>query len=186
LGNPEFELCHKSGKNKLYNILKAYSVLDPELGYTQGMNFIVGMLLMNICDEESAFWCFVYIMYPSKPLKGVSGQHNWRQIFINHMPMAIYMEKKIRKKLLKVAPRGLVRILEESDGETLHAAFAQHIISLFIIDQPYETARRLFEVFLLKGRDFIIKIISKAVRLQQERIVTHEFVIGYVKRDLLK
>ena len=173
MGNPEFELCHKSGKNKLFNILKAYSVLDPELGYTQGMNFIVGMLLMNICDEESAFWCFVFIMFPSKPFKGVSGQHNWRQIFINLMPMVIYMEKKIRKKLQKIAPQGLARILEETDGETLHAAFAQNIISLFIIDQSYETARRLFEVFLLKGRDFMIKIISKAVRLQQERIVSH-------------
>jgi hypothetical protein len=50
------------------------------------------------------------------------------------MPMVIYMEKKIRKKLQKVAPQGLARILEETDGETLHAAFAQSIISLFIID----------------------------------------------------
>ena len=67
-----------SGKNKLYNVLKAYSILDPELGYTQGMNFIVAMLLMNIHDEEDSFWCFTYIMCPSKGIQSVQGRHNWR------------------------------------------------------------------------------------------------------------
>jgi|APCry1669190288_1035285.scaffolds.fasta_scaffold225270_1 Rab-GTPase-TBC domain len=63
---PEFECCYKSGKNKLFNVLRAYFALDPEVGYTQGMNFIAGMLLMNLHNEEDAFWCLVYIMLPPK------------------------------------------------------------------------------------------------------------------------
>ncbi len=81
----------------MYNILKAYTILDPEVGYTQGMNFIVGMLLMNIPDEEDVFWCLVYIMFPAKPINGIKGCHNWRQIFINLMPKVMYLEKNIRK-----------------------------------------------------------------------------------------
>jgi len=35
-GNPEFQLPCSSGNNKLYNILKAYSQHDLEVGYCQG------------------------------------------------------------------------------------------------------------------------------------------------------
>jgi hypothetical protein len=40
------------------------------------------------------------------------------------MPKLIYLEKKIRKKLSKNSPLALARILEETDGETLHAAIS--------------------------------------------------------------
>lgn len=44
-GNEEFKLPLESGKNRLYNVLKAYSAYDPETGYCQGMNFVTAMLL---------------------------------------------------------------------------------------------------------------------------------------------
>ena len=44
-GNEEFKSNHDSGKNRLYNVLKAYSAYDPETGYCQGMNLITGILL---------------------------------------------------------------------------------------------------------------------------------------------
>lgn len=37
------------GKNKLYNLLKVYAlILDPDIGYTQGMNFIAAYILMHV------------------------------------------------------------------------------------------------------------------------------------------
>ena len=49
-GNAEFKLAPDTGKNRLYNVLKAYSAYDPETGYCQGMNFISGMLLKMMPD----------------------------------------------------------------------------------------------------------------------------------------
>jgi hypothetical protein len=44
-----------SGKNKLYNLLKVYAlVLDPEIGYTQGMNFIAALILLHVPNEVLA------------------------------------------------------------------------------------------------------------------------------------
>lgn len=37
------------GQLSLFNILKAYSILDPELGYCQGLGFICGVLLLHVC-----------------------------------------------------------------------------------------------------------------------------------------
>lgn len=36
------------GQLALFNILKAYSILDPELGYCQGLAFICGVLLLHV------------------------------------------------------------------------------------------------------------------------------------------
>lgn len=33
---------------RLYKILKAYSLYDPEVGYTQGMAFLAGPLLLYV------------------------------------------------------------------------------------------------------------------------------------------
>lgn len=40
------------GQLSLFNILKAYSILDPELGYCQGLGFICGVLLLHV-----SFFC---------------------------------------------------------------------------------------------------------------------------------
>ena len=46
------------GNNKLYNVLIAFANLDQKIGYVQGMNYIVAILLFYIQnDEESVFWC---------------------------------------------------------------------------------------------------------------------------------
>jgi protoporphyrinogen oxidase len=54
-------------------VLKAYSAYDPETGYCQGMNFISGMLVQMMPDQEDAFWCLVYVMFV----------RDWRSIFSN-------------------------------------------------------------------------------------------------------
>jgi hypothetical protein len=46
-----FSLDPDSGKNKLYNVLKAYSSYDIEIGYCQGINYLAAMLLTHIDDE---------------------------------------------------------------------------------------------------------------------------------------
>lgn len=40
------------GQLSLFNLLKAYSILDPELGYCQGLGFICAVLLLHVCT----FW----------------------------------------------------------------------------------------------------------------------------------
>jgi len=49
-----------SGQKKLYNVLKALAVHMPNVGYTQGMNFVLAFLLMMSAGNESdAFWVFL-------------------------------------------------------------------------------------------------------------------------------
>lgn len=44
------------GQLALFNLLKAYSLLDPEVGYCQGLSFVVGVLLLHV-----SFFCHLFI-----------------------------------------------------------------------------------------------------------------------------
>lgn len=58
------------GQEALFNVIKAYSLHDREVGYCQGSGFIVGLLLMQMPEEE-AFAVLVQIMQ----------QHRMRDMF---------------------------------------------------------------------------------------------------------
>ena len=50
------------GVKQLTNVLQAYSVKKPEVGYCQGMNFLVQRLLSVGMTEEEAFWTLVMMI----------------------------------------------------------------------------------------------------------------------------
>lgn len=62
---------------ELRRLLNAYAHTDPEIGYTQGMNFIAAMFLMYQ-SEEVAFWSFYSMMHlssvPHRPFCIICGQ----------------------------------------------------------------------------------------------------------------
>ena len=53
---------------KLKNILICYSIRNTSIGYCQGMNFIVGRLLLIMDNEEQVFWIFIQMIEKILPL----------------------------------------------------------------------------------------------------------------------
>ncbi|CAF1630521.1 unnamed protein product, partial [Didymodactylos carnosus] len=53
------------GQEALYNLSKAYSVLDEEVGYCQGLSFVIATLLIHM-PEEQAFMLLCKIMQDSR------------------------------------------------------------------------------------------------------------------------
>ena len=52
------------GQSALFNVLKAYSVYDLEVGYCQGMAFSAGVLLMYV-PQEATFHLLTQLMGPT-------------------------------------------------------------------------------------------------------------------------
>ena len=53
---PEHDFFKKKGgvgQESLFNVMKAYSIHDREVGYCQGSAFIVGLLLMQVRNKRS-------------------------------------------------------------------------------------------------------------------------------------
>ena len=61
----------------LQNVLEAYSVYRPDVGYCQSMNFIVGFTLMvSGAEEKETFWFIYSILEKSHeqiPFDGLKG-----------------------------------------------------------------------------------------------------------------
>ena len=91
---PQFDLWKedwKSGNNKLFNVLKAYANYDTEVGYVQGLNYIVALMLFYIDDEEQVFWCFVALMHDRS--------RNWRMVYTEDFPKVKSMCKVLEQKI---------------------------------------------------------------------------------------
>ena len=54
--HPYFSTQLGPGQLSLFNLLKAYSLLDDEVGYCQGLSFIAGILLMHVSTRLSALF----------------------------------------------------------------------------------------------------------------------------------
>jgi hypothetical protein len=76
-----------TGTNKLFNVLKVYSLYDPDVGYTQGKSFIAAIILMVIEDEALAWTVFVKILSVSS---------DWRRMFGENTPKLFEVSKNIR------------------------------------------------------------------------------------------
>lgn len=59
---PFYSDPHGWGLQRLEDILTTYCMYDFDLGYVQGMNDLLAILLEVIQDEADAFWCFVGYM----------------------------------------------------------------------------------------------------------------------------
>ena len=61
---PEMEYFSngKEGYIKMLNVLRAISEDNKKVGYTQGMNFLVALMLITHGKEEDAFWLLRFIL----------------------------------------------------------------------------------------------------------------------------
>lgn len=135
----DFNWKSERGQNMLFNVLLAYSNYDSQIGYVQGMNYIAGMLLMHIQDEEKVFWCMLYIM----------NRKNWRCIYKHEMTKLMELLKTVEKKLA-LDFKEIWDHLEENDF-TVGAAFSPLFITLYIYQIDHDYAMRIFESFVLDG-----------------------------------
>ncbi|KAJ3162818.1 hypothetical protein HDU86_003792 [Geranomyces michiganensis] len=55
------------GQEKLFRVLKAYSIYDAEVGYCQGLSFVVGPLLLQDMSETQAFAVLVRLLEATPP-----------------------------------------------------------------------------------------------------------------------
>lgn len=51
----------------LRRILYAFSVYSPSIGYCQSLNYIAGLLLLLMAEEEEVFWTFVALIHDILP-----------------------------------------------------------------------------------------------------------------------
>ncbi|XP_038219797.1 uncharacterized protein LOC119838062 [Zerene cesonia] len=122
------------GQLALYNILKAYSLLDPEVGYCQGLSFVAGVLLLHM-EEAEAFMLLRHLMFRR-------GLRNQYLPDMSALQVQLYqLSRLVRDHLPELHAR-----LEELDvPPALYAA--PWMLTLFTSQFPLGFVVRVFENF---------------------------------------
>jgi hypothetical protein len=144
------------GQAALYNVLRAYSVHDPVVGYVQGMDLLVSPALLYM-PEETAFW------FLERLLNG--GHHRLRGLYTEAMPRSqMYMH--VFTSLLQRHHPALAAVLEDIGIRPETYAFRWFTLR-FATFAP-ELYYRVLDAFLLEG-DKVLYRVALALIASRER-----------------
>jgi hypothetical protein len=144
-------------RKKLSNVLIAYSRRNCKIGYCQGFNLIVAKLL-QIFEEEDAFWMFVQILENILPceyyseLVGIMGDCS--------LCLKILTESN-KKVMLKL--KGFEVIL----NNLLYKWF----ISLFVENTSNDTFLNIWDALMLDGNIVLLRAVSSILDLMEDQIL---------------
>uniref|UniRef100_A0A6Q2XYJ7 TBC1 domain family member 4 n=1 Tax=Esox lucius TaxID=8010 RepID=A0A6Q2XYJ7_ESOLU len=172
--HPYFQAQLGAGQLSLYNLLKAYSLLDPEVGYCQGLSFIAGVLLLHMGEEE-AFNMLKFLMYDM----GLRKQYRPDMIILQ-----IQMYQLSR--LLHDYHRDLYVHLEQQEiGPSLYAA--PWFLTAFASHFPLGFVARVFDMLFLQGAEVIFKVSLSLLGSHKPLILQHdslETIVDFIKTTL--
>ncbi|XP_029091896.1 TBC1 domain family member 1 isoform X1 [Monodon monoceros] len=172
--HPYFSAQLGAGQLSLYNILKAYSLLDQEVGYCQGLSFVAGILLLHMGEEE-AFNMLKFLMFDM----GLRKQYRPDMIILQ-----IQMYQLSR--LLHDYHRDLYNHLEEHEiGPSLYAA--PWFLTVFASQFPLGFVARVFDMIFLQGSEVIFKVALSLLGSHKPLILQHEnleTIVDFIKSTL--
>ncbi|MGH0133953.1 UNVERIFIED_CONTAM: hypothetical protein FKN15_038124 [Acipenser sinensis] len=146
------------GQEVLFNVMKAYSLVDREVGYCQGSAFIVGLLLMQMPEEE-AFCVFVRLMQ----------EYRLRELFkpsMAELGLCIYQFEYMLQEQL---PELNVHFRSQSFHTSMYAS--SWFLTLFLTFYPLPVATRIFDIFMYEGLEIIFRVGMAILQYNQTDLI---------------
>ncbi|MEE6470982.1 hypothetical protein FKM82_009131 [Ascaphus truei] len=172
--HPFFSAQLGAGQLSLYNLLKAYSLLDQEVGYCQGISFVAGVLLLHM-SEQQAFEMLKYLMYD------LSFRKQYRPDMVS---LQIQMYQLSR--LLHDYHRDLYEHLEENEiSPSLYAA--PWFLTLFASQFTLGFVARVFDIIFLQGTEVIFKVALSLLGNNEALIMacdSFESIVDFLKTSI--
>ncbi|KAI9020948.1 rab-GTPase-TBC domain-containing protein [Phycomyces nitens] len=150
------------GQISMRRILEAYSLYDADVGYCQGLAFLVGPLLMNM-EEEKAFCVFVRLMET----------YEMRTMFTHNMEglqLRLYQFSSLLSELLP-------KVAAHMDTHSVHAAMyaSQWFLTLFAYAFPMDLVTRIYDIVFAEGAaETIMRIAIAMLKRSQENILAED------------
>ncbi len=152
------------GQNSLFNVLKSYSVYDPEVGYCQGMGFIVALFLLYMTEEE-AFWLLVTINHSPK--------FQLRGFYLNGMPMLTKYFYQLDRLLGLCLPKLAAHLRNEGVHPNMYAT--QWFMTVFAKNFKVECVLRVWDIFLYEGPKIMFRIALALMQHGQKQFLVLPF-----------
>lgn len=171
--DPFFAATKSVGHQMLQELLSVYSFQDSEVGYTQGMNYLAGFMLMNSNGRlEKCFGLMVCMMY----------EYDQRWMFLPglpHLTMFLwefnhFMDMYLRKLHLHM----------QSHRLDPNMYVVEWFITLFTYVLPKETVKRVWDLYFLESWKTVFMIGLALLKRSQNVLLTLDFegMLRYLKQ----
>ena len=134
-----------NGKIMLNNILTAIAFIRPDIGYCQGMNFIVGSLINFIDNEEKCFWIFLHFI----------DNLELKSLYLQKMPDYLIKLYQLNYFIKDNFPKLLPHLKINQINPDIF--FSKWILTIFSNFLPFETLYNVWDLFLLDKWKAIFK-----------------------------
>ncbi|CAJ0598817.1 unnamed protein product [Cylicocyclus nassatus] len=132
------------GKDDLFQLLKAWTVLHPEEGYCQGQAPVASVLLMHM-PLKDAFYCFVQIC------------HRYLPDYYSPGLEAVQVDGDILVQLLKDKSKISYQHLKKHNVEPV-LYMVEWFMCIFCRTLPWPTVLRVWDMFLCEGAKVLFKV----------------------------
>ncbi|XP_061682208.1 ecotropic viral integration site 5 protein homolog isoform X5 [Syngnathoides biaculeatus] len=146
------------GQEVLFNVMKAYSLVDREVGYCQGSAFIVGLLLMQMPEEE-AFCVFVKLMQ----------DYRLRELFKPSMAELGLCMYQFESMIQEHLPELHVHFQAQSFHTSMYAS--SWFLTIFLTSFPLPVATRIFDIFMCEGLEIVFRVGLAILQMNQAELI---------------
>lgn len=146
------------GQEVLFNVMKAYSLVDREVGYCQGSAFIVGLLLMQMPEEE-AFCVFVKLMQ----------DYRLRELFKPSMAELGLCMYQFECMIQEYLPELFVHFQSQSFHTSMYAS--SWFLTIFLTTFPLPIATRIFDIFMSEGLEIVFRVGLALLQMNQAELM---------------
>ncbi|XP_068095896.1 ecotropic viral integration site 5 protein homolog isoform X1 [Hyperolius riggenbachi] len=146
------------GQEVLFNVMKAYSLVDREVGYCQGSAFIVGLLLMQMPEEE-AFCVFVKLMQ----------DYRLRELFKPSMAELGLCMYQFECMIQEHLPELYVHFQAQSFHTSMYAS--SWFLTIFLTSFPLPVATRIFDIFMSEGLEIVFRAGLAVLQMNQAELM---------------
>ncbi|XP_062308938.1 ecotropic viral integration site 5 protein homolog isoform X1 [Osmerus eperlanus] len=147
-----------SGQEVLFNVMKAYSLVDREVGYCQGSAFIVGLLLMQMPEEE-AFCVFVKLMQ----------DYRLRELFKPTMAELGLCMFQFECMIQEHLPELHLHFQAQSFHTSMYAS--SWFLTIFLTSFPLPVATRIFDIFMCEGLEIVFRVGLAILQMNQTELI---------------
>ncbi|XP_074570149.1 uncharacterized protein LOC141826750 [Curcuma longa] len=160
-----YQQRHGPGQRSLYNVLKAYSVFDRDVGYVQGMGFLAGLLLLYM-SEEDAFWLLVALLKGAihAPMEG---------LYQPGLPLVQEYLRRFEQLVKEYLPNLGEHFSQEMINPSMYAS--QWFITVFSYSFPFPLALRIWDVFLYEGVKVVFQVGLALLRFCHDDLIKLPF-----------
>ncbi|VUZ47976.1 unnamed protein product [Hymenolepis diminuta] len=154
-----FKDKESAGQQSLFNVMKAYSLHDREVGYCQGSAFIVGLLLMQM-SEEQAFAVLVQLM----------NTYRLRELYKPCMTELGVCMHQLDGLIAEHLPELHTHFTAQSFAPSHYAS--AWFLTLFATAFPIPMTTRVMDLFIAEGMDFILRLSLAILKQFAPRLLT--------------